>query len=330
MDREQSLELLKQAIALAKAGQRGEARTLLLDAISKDAENEMAWLWLASVAASSEEARASLGQALVLNPTHEAAAAWLERLEEEVREETPSTGAPEVAQTQPRAEDQTLDGARESPAFPLGYLNLERLREAVSYLQAAAELQPENPRLQNLVASLQGRLEEATAKAQDAEASAALGNASVLKNVGNAARVVPGLGTASPGQVRMVLVADGDAGVRQLVARVLGGAQWEVLQASDGLRAIACLQQAVPDLILVATDLRKVDGGRICELVKSNDLTREIPVVLLGVPGGGEGRGPTTGNPKTDADLVLEKPIDARILKQVLIRFFGTAANAQL
>jgi len=310
MDREESLELLKQAVALAKSGQKAEARTLLLNAISQDPMNEMAWLWLASVAEASQEARASLEQALVLNPTHEAAAAWLERLEDEVQGEEVSERA---------AESTPLPGSegsgRDAQSFALGYLDLERMEEAVSYLQAAAELQPENPRLGKLVAGLKERL-KAAAIGRASEPSLSLGGDPTASSL-------PSGGPAS-GVGRTVLVADGDLGVRQLVARVLGEEQWGVLPTSDGLEAVSCLQQTIPDLILVATDLRQVAGERICQLVKSNDLTCDIPVVLLAAAGSEERAGHDMG-----ADLILGKPLDASLLRQMLWRFFGSHEGTQ-
>jgi CheY-like chemotaxis protein len=309
MDREKSLEFLKQAVALAKSGQKMEARALLLNAISQNPGNEMAWLWLGSVAETSEEARASLEQALVLNPTHEAAAAWLERLEEGMQGED-TESAPES--TSSRGME---DPRRDSQAFAVGFLDLERMEEALSYLQAAADLQPENPRLGNLVAGLQGRLQEAAVLARVSGPLINLGGGVAATSLSSDC---PGSGVG-----RTVLVADGDLGVRQLMARVLGDEEWGVLQTSDGLGAVSCLQQAVPDLILVAADLRQVDGEGICQLVRSNDLTRDIPVVLLEAIGV-EPRGAHD----TVADIVLGKPIDVSLLKQALWHFFGSGEDS--
>lgn len=72
--------LLEQAIALAQAGEREEARRLLLQAISEDPTHISAWLWLATVAADQTERVNALQRVLELDPTHRTARAALEQL----------------------------------------------------------------------------------------------------------------------------------------------------------------------------------------------------------------------------------------------------------
>ncbi|NLX08117.1 MAG: hypothetical protein GXY36_00525 [Chloroflexi bacterium] len=59
---------LQQAVALAQAGQRTEARVLLERIVAANPNLEAAWLWLASVATDREERIAFLERALALNP----------------------------------------------------------------------------------------------------------------------------------------------------------------------------------------------------------------------------------------------------------------------
>ncbi len=59
---------LQDAIALAQANQRTEARRLLLDVVAVDPEREIAWMWLATLATEREERLEYLERALMLNP----------------------------------------------------------------------------------------------------------------------------------------------------------------------------------------------------------------------------------------------------------------------
>lgn len=59
---------LQEAITLAQAGQRSEARALLHQIVEADAEQELAWLWLATVSGKRDERIAYLERALALNP----------------------------------------------------------------------------------------------------------------------------------------------------------------------------------------------------------------------------------------------------------------------
>jgi hypothetical protein len=59
---------LQQAVALAQAGQRSEARALLEAVVAADPSLEVAWLWLASVTSDRAERIAFLERALAINP----------------------------------------------------------------------------------------------------------------------------------------------------------------------------------------------------------------------------------------------------------------------
>jgi len=62
-------DLLDRAILAAKAGDKERARRLLLDLTDHEADNELAHVWLASVARGQEEALAHLRRAWQLNPS---------------------------------------------------------------------------------------------------------------------------------------------------------------------------------------------------------------------------------------------------------------------
>jgi Flp pilus assembly protein TadD len=73
-------ELLQQGIALAKAGQREEARTILMQVVEQDDRNESAWLWLSGVVDSDDDKAVALENVLTLNPDNEWAKRGLQML----------------------------------------------------------------------------------------------------------------------------------------------------------------------------------------------------------------------------------------------------------
>lgn len=73
-------QLLKQAIELAQAGQRDEARHLLEQIIAQDPRQSLAWLWLATVATNDEERISALLRVLELDPDNQTARAALDKL----------------------------------------------------------------------------------------------------------------------------------------------------------------------------------------------------------------------------------------------------------
>jgi hypothetical protein len=71
---------LQQAITLAQAGQREEARRLLQQIVNYDPTTVAAWLWLATVAATEAERIYALQQVLNLDPSNEKARVALAKL----------------------------------------------------------------------------------------------------------------------------------------------------------------------------------------------------------------------------------------------------------
>ncbi len=87
---------LQQGIAAARAGQRAQARQLLVRAIQADQYNEDAWVWLAGVVDDPADARRCLQQALRINPLHPQARqgiAWLDRQARQAAQTSSSANA---------------------------------------------------------------------------------------------------------------------------------------------------------------------------------------------------------------------------------------------
>jgi len=72
--------LLRHGVALAKEGDKSQARALLLEASSLNPDNELVWLWLASVAENSDDALACLHKTIEINPANEQAISWINKL----------------------------------------------------------------------------------------------------------------------------------------------------------------------------------------------------------------------------------------------------------
>jgi twitching motility two-component system response regulator PilG len=72
--------LLQQAIAAAKAGDKGQARPLLIEVTELDPENEAAWMWRASVSLTPKDAAWCLNKVLAINPENKQARDWLEKI----------------------------------------------------------------------------------------------------------------------------------------------------------------------------------------------------------------------------------------------------------
>ncbi|WP_017325951.1 response regulator transcription factor [Synechococcus sp. PCC 7336] len=78
-----------------------------------------------------------------------------------------------------------------------------------------------------------------------------------------------------------VLVIDDDSAILELVSVNLELAGYEVFQAPDGIKGQAIALQLLPDLIVLDLMLPKVDGFTVCQRLRRDERTSEIPLLML-------------------------------------------------
>lgn len=79
----------------------------------------------------------------------------------------------------------------------------------------------------------------------------------------------------------LVMVVDDSPTVRKLVSLTLERRGYRVISAFDGVAAIKELGSNRPDLILLDINMPRLDGYRLCKLIKKHEATQNIPVVML-------------------------------------------------
>jgi two-component system cell cycle response regulator len=78
-----------------------------------------------------------------------------------------------------------------------------------------------------------------------------------------------------------ILIVD-DVATNRIVLNVkLAAAYYETVQAATGAEAIALARQVRPDLVLLDVELPDMDGIVVCERLKADPATRDIPVVMI-------------------------------------------------
>ncbi len=78
-----------------------------------------------------------------------------------------------------------------------------------------------------------------------------------------------------------ILVIDDDPAIAELVAINLEMAGYDVTQATDGIKGQALAVQLIPDLIMLDLMLPQVDGFTICQRLRRDERTADIPVLML-------------------------------------------------
>ena len=78
-----------------------------------------------------------------------------------------------------------------------------------------------------------------------------------------------------------VLVVDDDAGVRQLLRRMLEPAGYTVVEAANGREALERLREAAPGVILLDLMMPEMDGFEFVAEVRRHEALRAIPIVVI-------------------------------------------------
>jgi twitching motility two-component system response regulator PilG len=144
--------------------------------------------------------------------------------------------------------------ADELKNLAIGQINLKNLRQGVVYLQKAAQMNPNDVMLASQVNYLKIRLSE------------------IEQQENNNSQMPTG---------RKILIVDDSATVRKLISSKLEKSGHEVVSAVDGIDALEKIKEFLPDLILLDIMMPQLDGYQVCKLIRSNELTKDVPIVMI-------------------------------------------------
>ncbi len=111
-------------------------------------------------------------------------------------------------------------------------------------------------------------------------------------------------------EVKRILFADDNADMREYVGRLLRS-RYIVDTVADGEAALRAVKEFRPDLILTDVMMPGMDGFGLLHALRSNEETRDIPVIVLSARAGEEAEIEGIG---AGADDYLVKPFSAREL----------------
>jgi DNA-binding response OmpR family regulator len=78
-----------------------------------------------------------------------------------------------------------------------------------------------------------------------------------------------------------ILLVDDDPAMRRLPSVLLKREGFEILEASSGTEALEILKTETPDLILLDIMMPDMDGFEVCEAIRENPRTADVPVIML-------------------------------------------------
>jgi len=86
--------------------------------------------------------------------------------------------------------------------------------------------------------------------------------------------------STNPAKPQRVLIIEDETELLEFVARYLGDAGYEVIEAQDGLSGLQMARESNPSLILLDVILPKLNGFTISRLLKYDDHYKHIPIVM--------------------------------------------------
>lgn len=84
---------------------------------------------------------------------------------------------------------------------------------------------------------------------------------------------------------RKILVADDDAEMQEMLCAMLEDAGYTMVKAENGAEAVEMARRELPALIMLDIHMPKMDGLQACKAIKTDQVTKSIPVVMLTVEG---------------------------------------------
>ena len=109
----------------------------------------------------------------------------------------------------------------------------------------------------------------------------ALGAADYLTKPVDARQLVASLSRFCPDREGPILVVEDDPDARERVRRVLERDGWEVVEAGNGLQALALLAELRPQLIVLDLMMPEMDGFELAARLRSDERWRALPVLVL-------------------------------------------------
>lgn len=90
----------------------------------------------------------------------------------------------------------------------------------------------------------------------------------------------PGAGNGT----KKILLVD-DSSTSRMTARMLLGGSYILTSACDGKEGVEKAITELPNLILMDIEMPRMNGIEACKLLKQNEATKNIPIVLLTMRG---------------------------------------------
>ena len=119
---------------------------------------------------------------------------------------------------------------------------------------------------------------------------------------------------------KKILVVDDEPGIVELLEMRLKATGYEVSSAYDGVEALEKAKREKPDLVILDLMLPKMDGYKVCALLKKDARYARIPIVMFTARAQEEDR---KMGLEAGADGYITKPFEPQVLLDKIQQLIG-------
>ena len=80
---------------------------------------------------------------------------------------------------------------------------------------------------------------------------------------------------------KRILIVEDQEDNRQILRDLLSSTDYEIVEAENGVEALAAVAKQRPDLILMDIQLPVMDGYEATRRIKANPVLRQIPIIVV-------------------------------------------------
>lgn len=119
---------------------------------------------------------------------------------------------------------------------------------------------------------------------------------------------------------KKILIVEDEESLLKLESILLTSKGYEVRGVANGQAALEAIAEEKPDLVLLDIMLPEIDGFEVCQRIKADPETQDLPVIMLTAK---KSREDMARGEKVGADWYITKPFKSAMVIETIQRFLG-------
>ncbi len=80
---------------------------------------------------------------------------------------------------------------------------------------------------------------------------------------------------------KKIMLVDDAKAILMLEQQILEDYPFDIVTANDGAEAVSRVKSEKPDLILLDVNMPKMDGYEVCQQIRAQEETQDIPIIMV-------------------------------------------------